>query len=71
VSDRESVGRVRAATGMSIILAILIAFLYQLATGEEIQPWLVLLVSVLGLAAGTALLGEKAVRTGYELFRLE
>jgi phosphate/sulfate permease len=56
---------------MSIILAILIAFLYQLATGEEIQPWLVLLVSVLGLAAGAALLGEKAVRTGYELFRLE
>ena len=53
----------------TIIAAILAAFLYRVATVGHVPPWLVLLVSVLGLAAGAAVLGSDAVRTGYAVVR--
>lgn len=61
-------GRIRAITGFLIVIAILVAFLHQLVQEEAIPPWLVLLVSVLGLGAGATLLGRKAIQTGYEIF---
>lgn len=59
----------RAAAGMLVILVIMTAFVYQLSSANRVQPWLVLLVSILGLAAGAAVLGTDAVRTGYAVLR--
>jgi uncharacterized membrane protein YfcA len=53
----------------TIIAAILAAFLYRIATEGHVQPWLVLLVSVLGLAAGAAVLGTDAFEASYEAYR--
>jgi len=69
VTDRAPPPLARVAVAFVIIAAILAAFLYRVATGGRVQPWLVALVSVLGLAAGAAVLGTDAVRTGYEVFR--
>ena len=55
----------RAVVAFTIIAAILAAFLYRVATSGRVQPWLVGLVSVLGLAAGAAVLGTDAMRMGY------
>lgn len=65
----EGPGRVRGAAGLLVILVIMAAFVFQLSTGDRVQPWLVLLVSVLGLAAGAAVLGADAVMTGYAVLR--
>lgn len=59
----------RAIGGVVVIVALLAAFLLQVARNGEVEPWLVLVVSVLGLAAGAAILGADAVRTGYRLLR--
>lgn len=61
--------RVRAAAGLLVILVIMVAFVSQLSSPNRVQPWLVLLVSVLGLAAGAAVFGEDAIRTGYAVLR--
>ncbi|MFC7140916.1 hypothetical protein ACFQMA_13915 [Halosimplex aquaticum] len=60
---------IRAVGGLLIIVAILVAFLYQLTARGETEGWLVVLVSLLGLAAGAAVLGSEAVRTGYRVLR--
>lgn len=69
MTDRAPPPLARVLVAFTIIGAILAAFLYRVATVGHVQPWLVGLVSVLGLAAGAAVLGSDAVRTGYEVFR--
>jgi len=69
VSDRDPPPLARVAVAFTIIVAILAAFLYRLATAGEVQPWLVMLVSILGLAAGAAVLGSDAIETGYAVLR--
>jgi fatty acid desaturase len=59
----------RMATAFTIIGAILVAFLYRVVSGGHVPPWLVLLVSVLGIAAGAVVLGSDAVEAGYEVVR--
>jgi hypothetical protein len=59
----------RLAAAFTIIGAILAAFLHRVVTGGHVPPWLVLLVSVLGLAAGAAALGSDAVAAGYAVVR--
>lgn len=61
--------KARAVVGAVVIVALLAAFLVQLVRDGRVQSWLVLLVSVLGLAAGAAILGTDAVRTAYALLR--
>lgn len=65
MSGEGQPGLARAAAGLLVIAAILVAFLYQLTTSGEVALWLMLLVSVLGLAAGAAVLGVDALRAGY------
>lgn len=69
MTDRAPPPLARVAVAAAIILAILAAFLYRVATAGHVQPWLVLLVSVLGLAAGAAVLGTDAVETGYAVLK--
>lgn len=73
MSDRDSPpppsSLARVALAFTIIAAILAAFLYRIATEGHVPPWLVLLVSVLGLAAGAAVLGTDALEVGYEAYR--
>lgn len=61
--------KARAVVGAAVVVALLAAFLLQVARDGRVRPWLVLLVSVLGLAAGAAILGADAVRTAYALLR--
>jgi hypothetical protein len=67
VTDRAPPPLARMLVAFTIIVAILAAFLYRVATAGHVQPWLVLLVSVLGLAAGAAVLGSDAMAAGYEM----
>lgn len=69
MTGREPPPLARALVAFTIIVAILAAFLYRIATAGHVQPWLVLLVSVLGLAAGAALLGGDAMAAAYEMLR--
>lgn len=69
MTDRAPPPLARVAVASAIIAAILAAFLYRVATAGHVQPWLVLLVSVLGLAAGAALLGSDAMAVGYAVLR--
>lgn len=62
-------GHVRATAGLLIISAILAAFIYQQLTDGRTQPWLVVLVSVLGLSAAAAILGTDAVETAAEVLK--
>ena len=55
----------RVAVAFTVIAAILAAFLYRVAAADPVQPWLVALVTVLGLAAAAAVLGTDAVRTAF------
>lgn len=59
----------RVAVAFTVIAAILAAFLYRVAAADPVQPWLVLLVSLLGLAAAAAVLGSDAVRTASAALR--
>ncbi len=59
---------VRFVVGVLVIAVILAAFLHRQVSGEPLQPWLVLLVSVLGLAAATAVFGKDAVRLAAAIF---
>jgi hypothetical protein len=52
-----------------IIATILAAFLHRIAAGDPVPPWLVGLVSLLGVAAAAAVLGGDAVRTAYAVVR--
>lgn len=69
MSDRAPPPLARVALAFTIIAAILAAFLYRIATEGHVQPWLVLLVSVLGLTAGAAVLGTDALEVGSEAYR--
>ena len=69
MSDRAPPPLARVAVSFTIIAAILAAFHYRVATVGDVPPWLVGLVSVLGLGAGVAMLGSDAMTAGYEVFR--
>lgn len=62
--------RVRALTGTLVICVILAAFLVRFVGDGEVAPWLVFLVSVLGLAAGAAVLGDRAIETAAAVLHL-
>lgn len=57
----------RVVVGTAIIFAVLAAFLHRVVTGRGIEPWLIFLVSVLGIAAAAAILGPEAVRVANEV----
>lgn len=59
---------VRFVVGVLVIAVILAAFLHRMVSEETLQPWLVLLVSVLGLAAAAAVFGKDAVRLAAAIF---
>lgn len=69
MTDRAPPPMARVAVAFVIIAAILAAFLYRVTTGGPVRPWLVALVSLLGIAAAAAALGTDAVETGYEVMR--
>ena len=60
---------VRATAGLLIISAILVVFLYQQLAEGQIQSWLVVLVSVLGLTAAAAILGTDALETASKVLK--
>lgn len=61
-------GDVRLLVGVLVIVVIMAAFVHLLVEGEPQPPWLVLLVSVLALAAGGAVFGKDAIKLAAEIF---
>lgn len=60
---------VRATFGALVVAGVLAGALARLASGESLPLWLVLLVSVLTLAAGASVFGADAIRLGTRIFR--
>lgn len=63
--------RVRIAVGSLVVAGVLAAAVARIATGQSLPLWLVVLVSVLTLAAGASVFGADAMRLGTRIFRRE
>ncbi|MEF8773534.1 MAG: hypothetical protein V5A23_05560 [Halobacteriales archaeon] len=63
--------RLRAAAGALVVAGVVAAAAFRLAAGHSLPFWLVLLVSVLSLAAGASVFGADAMRLGTAIFRRE
>lgn len=61
--------RLRATAGLLVVASVLAVALVRLLRGHALPLWLVLLVSVLSLAAGASVFGTDAMRLGTAIFR--
>ncbi|WP_224334018.1 hypothetical protein [Haloprofundus halobius] len=59
----------RTVVAVALLFTLLGATLPRLASGDPLAAWQILLLSVLGLAAGVATLGEEPIRAAADVYR--